>query len=190
MNLQPFKKFPKTFLAGRRALLPVLLLAALLTIPAAMLLVGAAHAAGMGYVDARRLIDEAPQGKDEIEKLEAEFAERNRELKGRLDLFKAREADLEKNRLTMSAEDLETSARELNELERQLRRDQRAYNEDYARRRNQGLSNLEKIITKAVIDIAKKRKLDVVFQQVVYASPKIDLTETVLKELKKRHKKQ
>jgi len=61
------------------------------------------------------------------------------------------------------------------------------YNEDYARRRSHHLGKLEKLITEVIRDVAKREGLDVVFQQVVYASEDIDLTDTVLEELKKRH---
>lgn len=163
----------------------------LLTASLVLVLIPAAGAiaGGLGYVDARRLISQAPQGQDEIKKLEAEFAERNRELKGKFDIFKAREADLEKNGVLMTPEERANKTEDLRELQRQLRRAQREYNEDYARRRNQELGKLEKIITEVVIAVAKRKKLDVVFQQVVYASPDVDLTGEVLKELKKRHRK-
>lgn len=145
-----------------------------------------AHA-DMGYVDARRLIEQAPQGRDEAVRLEAEFAERNRELKGRFELFKTQEEELDKERLTMTADELTAKTDDLREMERQLRRAQREYNEDYTRRRNQGLAKLEKLITEVIIDVAKDEKLDVVFQQVVYASEEIDMTDRVLEELKKRY---
>jgi len=146
-----------------------------------------AQAQSMGYVDARRLIEQAPQGQQMSRELEAEFAERNRELKGRFELFQAKEDDLEKNRLALSEEDIAARVDELRELERKLRRAQREFNEDISRRRNQNLSKLEKLITAVIQDVAKREKLDVVFQQVVYASEEIDLTDTVLEELKARH---
>ena len=147
-----------------------------------------AVAAEIGYVDARRLIEQAPQGKDEIKKLEAEFAERNRELKGHFDQFKAQESDLEKNGMLMAAEELESKTKDLREVQRKLKRDQREYNEDYTQRRNEGLAKLERIVTEAIIVVAKKEKLDVVFQQAVYANPNIDLTDKVLEVLKADYK--
>jgi len=146
-----------------------------------------AHAQSMGYVDARRLIEQAPQGQEQNRELEAEFAERNRELKVRFELFKEQEDELEKNRLALSEAELLERAADLREQERKLRRAQREYNEDYARRRSHHLGKLEKLITEVIRDVAKREGLDVVFQQVVYASEEIDLTDTVLEELKKRH---
>lgn len=154
---------------------------------AAATAVAPAHAEGMGYVDARRLIEQAPQGQQQIRELEAEFAERNRELQVSFQLFKDQEEDLEKNRLVMTEEELADRIEDLRALERQLQRAQREYNEDYARRRNQRLNKLDKQITEVIVEVAKRENLDVVFRQAVYASPEIDLTDQVLEELKERY---
>ena len=144
----------------------------------------------MGYVDARRLIDEAPQGKDEIRVLEEEYSERNRELKARIDKFNADEAELKKNAVVMSSDELAARTEELRQVQRTLQRDQQIYNEDYARSRNQSLTRLEKLISEVIIEIAKQEEIDLVFQQVVYASPRVDLTDQVLEELNSRYQQQ
>ena len=141
----------------------------------------------IAYVDARTLVEKSPQGRDEVQRLEDEFAERSRELRGRIEQFRQEEADLEKNALTMSQDDVEAKSRELREMQRSLKREQQAYNEDYAQRRNQGLAELERVISEVVIFIAKEGDYDLVVQQAVYASPRIDITDKVLAELEKRH---
>jgi outer membrane protein len=151
-----------------------------LTLPASAL------AVKIGYVDARRLIDESPQGQVELKKLEDEFAERNRDIKGRIDLFAAKEAELQKNAVLMSPEEIEEATEELRNMQRDLRRDQRDYNEEYNARRNRSLAGLQKIISDAVISIAKKDEYDLIVQQAVYASDSINLTDSVLKELARR----
>ena len=163
------------------------LLTTLLAIVLAVSFAPNAHAVEIGYVDALRLIELAPQGKVEVKQLEAEFAERSRELKGRLEQFKAANAELE-NKMDITTEQRDSKTRELREMQRRLRRDQREYNEDFERRRSEKLGQLEKTITIAIITVAKREKLDVVFQQAVYVSPDIDLTEQVLAELEKLHK--
>ncbi len=142
----------------------------------------------LAYVDARRLIDEAPQGKDEIKILEENFSERNRELKGKIEQYNAQEAELQKNAVLLAAEELQEKSNELREFQRTLQREQQNYNEDYARNRNQGLALIEKLISEVIIDLAKREKIDLVVQQAVYASPEIDLTDRVLEELKSRYK--
>ena len=142
----------------------------------------------IAYVDARRLIEEAPQGQDEVEKLEAEFSERGRELQAKIDLFTTNEKELQKNAVTMSSEELEERTNELLDMQRLLQREQQVYNEDYTRSRNQGLARLEQLISVVIIDVAKREKIDLVLQQAVYASRDIDLTGKVLEELDKRYR--
>lgn len=148
-----------------------------------------AFAEKIGYVDARRLIDESPQGIAQIKRLEEAFSERNRTLKGKFDLFKSREADLQKNGVLMAAEERDKKTNELRDMQRELKRDQRDYNEEYNASRTQSLAELQKVISEAVIFIAGRDKYDLILQQAVYASKNIDLTDTVLEELVKRSKK-
>lgn len=142
-----------------------------------------AYAEKLAYVDARRLIDEAPQGKDEVKSLEDSYSERNRTLKARIEEFQLRETELQKNAVIMSSEELQAETAELRDIQRALQRDQQIYNEDYTRSRNQGLARLEKMISEVIIELAIKEQYDLVVQQAVYASRNIDITDKVLKEL-------
>lgn len=153
-----------------------------------LMMSGSAWAEKIGYVDARRLIDDSPQGKNQIAELEKKFSERNRELKGKFELFKSREADLQKNAVLMPAEEAEQKSEELRDLQRELKRDQRDYNEEYNAARNKSLVELQKIISEAVIFVAERDKYDLIFQQAVYASDAVNITDTVLQELVERSK--
>lgn len=144
-------------------------------------------AQSLAYVDARRLIDEAPQGKAEIKLLEEQFSERNRDLKGSIDEFELRETELKKNAVLMSSEELQQKTTELRDIQRTLKREQQVYNEDYTRSRNQGLARLEKLISEVIIKIAVDEEIDLVVQNAVYASRGIDLTNRVLEELGRLH---
>ncbi len=144
-----------------------------------------ASAAKIAYVDARVLIDEAPQGKYEVSILEQEFSERNRDLKAKVELFNTREAELKKNAVLLSSEEVEERTAELRDLQITLQREQQIYNEDYARSRNKGLARLEKLISEVIVEIAQREKIDLVVQQAVYASREIDLTGKILEQLNK-----
>jgi outer membrane protein len=144
-------------------------------------------AQSLAYVDARRLIDEAPQGKAEIKSLEEQFSERNRDLKGRIDEFELRETELKKNAVLMSSDELQQKTTELRDIQRTLQREQQIFNEDYTRSRNQGLAKLEKLISEVIIKIAVDEEIDLVVQNAVYASQVIDLTPRVLEELSRLH---
>ena len=147
---------------------------------------GPALAEKIGYVEVRRLIDESPQGMVENKKLEDTFAERNREIKGRVELFESRRAELEKNAMLMTEEEVARVTEELTEMQRVIRREQRDYNEEYNDSRNRSLAELQRIISDAVIHIARRDDFDLIIQQAVFVSNRIDITEEVLKELVRR----
>ncbi len=137
----------------------------------------------IGFVDARRLVDEAPQREGEIHLLEKEYSERSRELQGRAEDLVSREARLQKNALLMSAEDRQREADEIRKLERALQRDQQTFNDDYVISRDRSLERLEKLISEVIVKIAEAKNISLVLQQAVYASRDIDLTDEVLEEL-------
>lgn len=161
----------------KRFLLAILLL---------WVLPGSALAEKIGYVEVRRLIDESPQGQVEQKRLEDAFAERNREIKGRVELFESRRADLEKNAVLMTEEEVARVSEELQEMQRVIRREQRDYNEEYNDSRNRSLAQLQKTISDAVVHVARRDNYDLIFQQAVFVSDRIDITEEVLKELVRR----
>ncbi len=166
----------------QKLLIPLLLIVGVVLMPTA------SYAEKLAYVDARRLIDEAPQGKDEVKSLENTYSERNRELKARIEQFQLRETELQKNAVIMSSDELQAETAELRDLQRALQRDQQNYNEDYTRSRNQGLARLEKMISEVIIELAIKEEYDLVVQQAVYASRNIDITDKVLEELNRIYK--
>ncbi len=160
-----------------KSLVRILVLVAVVFLPTQ------SYAEKIAYVDARRLIDEAPQGKAEIKSLEENFSSRNRDLKARIEEFELRQAELQKNAVLMSSDELQIKTNEMRDLQRELQREQQIYNEDYTRSRNQGLARLEKLISEVIIEMAIKEELDLVVQQAVYASRNIDFTDRVLEEL-------
>lgn len=142
-----------------------------------------AWAAKLGYVDAVKLVETAPQGKQSLQKLEDEFGEREQTVLKVRDKVLKLEEDLQKNALVMSDGDKAAKTRELRDAQRDLQRQQRELQEDYNLRRNEELGRLQKIVTKAVLDIAKEEKYDLIVQQAVWYSPQTDMTDKVLKRL-------
>ena len=60
---------------------------------------------------------------------------------------------------------------------------QREYREDLNLRRNQELSALFERANRVIKQIAEAEKFDLILQEAVYRSPRIDITERVLKAL-------
>jgi outer membrane protein len=75
--------------------------------------------------------------------------------------------------------------REFNEMNRELQRKDREYREDVSAFRNEQQSAIISRANQVIRQIAEAEKLDVVFQsdQVVWWSPRIDITDKVLKVL-------
>ena len=141
----------------------------------------------IGYVNAVKVIEEAPQGEVALKKLEAEFAPRDRELVATQNKIKHLEDDLEKNALAMKEADRRNKEREVLTLKRELKRTTQEFREDYNLRRNEELAALQKVVYKAIVEIAKQEKFDLILHEgAAYASDKIDITEKVLKKLGKK----
>jgi outer membrane protein len=138
----------------------------------------------VGYVNVVKIIEQAPQGDAALKKLESEFGPRDRELRGMRDQIKNLEEDLDKNALVLKEAERRDKERELLDLRRSLKRSTQEFREDYNLRRNEELSELQKIVYKAIVDIAKADKFDLIIHEgAVYASDRIDITEQVLKQL-------
>lgn len=139
----------------------------------------------IGFVDAVRLIEEAPQGERSLANLEKEFSPRDREIRQLRDDLRQNESDLEKNSLVMKPADLDRLQDTIKTQRRKLKRIQAEFKEDYNLRRNEELQKLQQIVTEAIIEIAESEGYDLIVQQAVFASKNINITEKVLKKLGK-----
>lgn len=140
----------------------------------------------IGYVNAVKVIEEAPQGEAALKKLEAEFAPRDKQIVEMQNKLKLLEQELEKNALVLK--DVEHRSREFEivSLKRDLRRATQEFREDYNLRRNEELAALQKIVQKTIAEIAKQENYDLILESAVYASTKADITDKILKRLGKK----
>jgi len=141
----------------------------------------------IGYVNAVKVIEKAPQGEAALKKLESEFAPRDKRLVSMQKEIKQLEDDLEKNALIMADTDRREKERGILIMKRNLRRATQEFREDYNLRRNEELAVLQKIVKKAIVEIAKQEKYDlIVHEGTIYASSTIDITDKVLEKLSKK----
>lgn len=141
----------------------------------------------IGYVNAVKVIEEAPQGEAALKKLESEFGPRDKRLVSMQNDIRELEDDLEKNGLIMTDVDRRKKEREILVMKRNLRRATQEFREDYNLRRNEELTVLQKIVKQAIVEIAKQEKYDlIVHEGAIYASSKIDITDKVLEKLNKK----
>jgi outer membrane protein len=139
----------------------------------------------IGFVSLDRIIKEAKPAQRAQKLLEKEFAKRGQELAKTAEQLKKLQENLERNSVTMGESERQKKEREFGDLNRDFQRRQREFNEDLTQRRNQELSEVIKRANLAVRRIAETEKLDVVLQneQVVWASPRIDITDKVIKAI-------
>lgn len=141
----------------------------------------------IGYVNAVKVIEKAPQGEAALKKLESEFAPRDKRLVSMQKEIKQLEDDLEKDALIMTDTDRREKERGILIMKRNLRRATQEFREDYNLRRNEELAVLQKIVKKAIVEIAKQEKYDlIVHEGTIYASSTIDITDKVLEKLSKK----
>ncbi len=141
----------------------------------------------VGYVNAVKVIEEAPQGEAALKKLEAEFGPRDKKLVAMQAKIKGLEDELEKNALLLKDADRRAKEHEVVVLKRDLRRATQEFREDYNLRRNEELSALQKVVYKAIVEIAKQENYDLILHEgTIYASKKVDLTDKILKKLGKK----
>ena len=158
----------------------------LLILAAALVLSSlAAQAAELkiGFIDADRINRESVPAERATKKLEKEFAPREQDLRKLEQQIKSLQGHLEKDGLTMSESERRTKEQELGRQTREFQRMQREFREDLNLRRNEELAALFERANTVIRQIAEAEKFDLILQEAVYRSPRIDITEKVLKAL-------
>jgi len=136
-----------------------------------------------GFVNTERILREAAPAQRAQKKIEAEFKKRDEELAKVASELKRLQEDLEKNAVTMSDAQRRTKERDFGELNRDFQRKQREFREDLNSRRNEELAQVVQQANSVIRQIAEQEKYDIIFQDAVFASPRIDITERVIKAL-------
>jgi|TARA_B110000858_G_scaffold111638_1_gene127751 outer membrane protein len=139
----------------------------------------------VGVVNAAAVMEQSPQKTRALARLEKEFSSRSKAIETKVKSLRVKQEKLVKDGAIFSAEERKSKERTLVSDQRDIKRLQDEYSEDLSIRRNEELRKLEKEIAKTITDIAKKEKYDlIVFQGVIYASEKVDITNKVLESLK------
>jgi outer membrane protein len=167
----------------RRAALWLAAVAALQA-PGALLAQGAGPVQGrFGFVNTERILRDAAPAVRAQKKIEAEFKKRDDELAKIAEQLKRMQEDLDKNAVTMGEAQRRTKEREFGDLNREFQRKQREFREDLNQRRNEELAQVVEQANRVIRQIAEQEKYDIIFQDAVFASPRIDITEKVIKAL-------
>jgi outer membrane protein len=137
----------------------------------------------IGFVNTERILREASPAIRAQRKIEAEFSKREQELVKIADQLKRLQDELDRQAVTMTESQRRTKERDFNDLNRDFQRRQREFREDLNQRRNEELAQVIEQARRVIRQIAEREKFDIVFQDAVYAHPRIDITTQVIKAL-------
>jgi len=137
----------------------------------------------IGYVNADRVLRDAAPAKAAQAKLEAEFGKREKELADMANKLKAAGEKLDKDAPTLSESERTRRQRELVEQNRDFDRKRREFQEDLTQRKNEELASVVERANKVMKQIFDTEKYDLIVQEAVFAGPRIDITDKVIKAL-------
>lgn len=141
----------------------------------------------IGVLDYGRLMDESPQGKVLLEALRSEAASKQRELQGTAQSLQTKQDKLNKDRATMTPDQISRAEKELRDGQRDLARRQSEIQDDFNARRNEEMSKLQRTLLAEVQTYARGQNFDLVITDgVIYANPTLDVTAGVLQVLQAR----
>ncbi len=138
----------------------------------------------IGFVDIPYLIDRAPQALEAEQRLEAEFAPRQRELEQqRSDLAELvammSDATLELTEAAYAQQD-----RESRSLERRIKRSEQDFREELNIQKNTEFKNVRVLVLEAIAQFGEMHDYDLIVSDgVLYANKRIDVTERILESL-------
>ena len=139
----------------------------------------------IGVVNADRILRESAAAQSAQDKLQKEFANREKSLSVSAKALKADVEKYQKRMEKMSKSERIAEERKLADRERTLQRRERELREDLNRRRNEDLQSILMRSNDIIRDIARKGKYDVILQEAVYVGPNVDITDQVIKALGK-----
>ncbi|MEN9543811.1 MAG: hypothetical protein RLZZ598_644 [Pseudomonadota bacterium] len=137
----------------------------------------------IGYVNSEKVLRESNAAKAAQSKLETEFSKREKELQDVAGRLKTASDKLEKEAPTLPEGERARRQRELVEQDREFQRKRREFQEDLNQRKNEELSAVVERANRVIKQVFENEKYDLILQEAVFAGPKVDITDKVIKAL-------
>lgn len=137
----------------------------------------------IGFVNTEKILRDSKPAKEAQEQIEQEFGKRDEELQQLADSLRTKYEDFEKNAPVMSDADRSKAQRELTDLDTDLQRKRREFQEDFNRRRNDAFSTIVEKANVAIHELAAEEAYDLILQDAVTVSERIDITDKVIEVL-------
>ena len=137
----------------------------------------------IGFVNLDRVLRDAAMAKAAQAKLEGEFTKREKELLDGENRLKAASDRFEREAGSQSESERLRRQRELVDQDRELQRKRREFQEDLNQRKNEELATVLEKANRVVKQIFDQDKYDLIVQEAVFAGPRVDITDKVIKAM-------
>ena len=137
----------------------------------------------IGIVNIDRIFREANSAKAAQAKLEQEFGKREKDLGDLGTQLKNMADKFEREAPTLPESQRTSRQKQLVDQDREFQRKRREFQEDLNARKNEELQQVIERANRVVKTVAESEKYDLVLQEAVYANPKHDITDKVIKAL-------
>src|SRR5471032_6593 len=139
----------------------------------------------IAWLSPERIYNESKLAKLAGEKLADEFKTREKAMQEMAARLKTASETLDKELPSLSESERARRQHEYLELDKEYKRRQREFNEDLAQRSNEERAAISEKATRVIKQLAQTEGFDIVLQDAVWASPRIDITDKVLAALDK-----
>lgn len=137
----------------------------------------------IGLVNLDRILRESNSAKVAQTRLEQEFSKREKDLQALAAQLKSASEKFEREAPTIPESQRVSRQRQLVDQDRELQRKQREFQEDLGLRKNEELQQVIERANRVIKQVAEAEKFDLIIQEAVYVSPKLDITDKVLNGL-------
>lgn len=144
-----------------------------------------AHAQGtkIGFVNTEKILRDSVPAKAAQTKIEAEFKKRDDEIQRIGNTLRTSAQKFEKDAPILSESDRNKRQRELANMDADLQRKRREFQEDFNRRRNEEFASIIERANATIKKIADTENYDLIIQDAVTVNPRVDITDKVIQAL-------
>ncbi|MES2259213.1 MAG: OmpH family outer membrane protein [Pseudomonadota bacterium] len=142
-----------------------------------------AQSSKIAWLSTERIYNESKLAKLAGDKLAEEFKAREKAMQDLAGRLKTASEKLEKELPALGEPDRVKRQREYFELDKEFQRRQREFREDLNQRTNEERALISDKATRIIKQLAQTEGFDIVLQDAVWASPRIDITDKVLAAL-------
>ena len=140
----------------------------------------------VGVVNVTYLMENAPQTEVASNKLKSKFLPQEKALAESAESIQALEKDLEKSVHNLSVIEKRQKEREIRAKKRSRTRALQDFREELRFARDSALDDVQKEVFKAIDTVRAQKGIDIILQDYISASKRVDITSSVLKHLKEK----